>query len=67
MRAVNTAYDALKGFSGDVSHNADDYGDALNRMINIALGIQTQSGGVINVGKQVPCNLVTLSTLSDQA
>lgn len=49
MKAVNAAYDALKDFTGNVEREADDYGEALNRMINVALDIKAKSGGSIHI------------------
>lgn len=49
MKAVNAAYEVLKDFSGNVQHQADNYGEELNRMINVALDIKTRSGGSITI------------------
>jgi len=45
MKAVNAAYEALKGYEGTIDHEAGDYGEALNRMINAALDIKLRSAG----------------------
>ena len=49
MKAVNAACQVLKDYSGTLEHEAGDYGEALNRMINVALDIQTVSGGTIKI------------------
>lgn len=49
MKAVNQAYQVLKEFSGTLEHEAGDYGEELNRMINAALDIQRKAAGAIKV------------------
>ena len=39
MKAINNAYDALKNYTGSVSHEKADFGDSLNDAINFAINL----------------------------
>lgn len=49
MKAVNEAYKTLKYYTGSVQHEADGYGEDLNRMINVAVALREESGNKITI------------------
>ena len=49
MKLVNSAYKALKNHTGTIEHNAENYGEELNKMINVAIAIRAQSANTVTI------------------